>query len=145
VDTNNPEIERLWAMSMVEQIEVKQQLGALPGDEAQNAIENLGVQYHIVTDHTSMLVLDDSTYAKRGIERRTLQRNTIERQAQSLRAQQPIQNHQVDQKTPTYEKRAPGLRFGGGGALDIEDLNTLLIALLIGASYYVRRHLKHGP
>src|SRR5205085_475901 len=67
IDTENPEIERLWAMAMIEQIEVKEGAGLQPASECHDAIQNLGVGYQLVTDYTSMVVLDDATHAKHGI------------------------------------------------------------------------------
>ena len=81
-DTDNPEIERLWAMSLIEQIEVKESAGLQPAAESHDAIQNLGVAYQIVTDYTSMVVLDDATHAKRGITRNNQQRTATERTAQ---------------------------------------------------------------
>lgn len=143
VDTDNPEIERLWAMAQIEQIEQKQFLGATPATEGDDAIEHLGVTYQLVTDQTSMVVMGDESFAKRGIERRNQQRVATERAAQSVRAAQPVRNYRVDANQPTYTAPAPTLRSGGGGggggALD-PQLVTLMCGLLLFAAYrYWRR------
>lgn len=145
VDTENPEIERLWALAQIEQIEVKESIGALPASESKDAITQLGVAYQLVTDHTAMIVLDDATHASRGIDRKNQQRVASERSAQSVRAAQPVRNYQVDANQPTYPAPAPHVSHssggGGGGALDRGDIVMLLFFLVLaGASLHARHH-----
>lgn len=116
IDTDNPEIERLWAMSLIEQIEMNEAAGFLPPSESRDAITMLGVNYQLVTDHTSMVVLDDATHAKRGITRNNQQRIATERTAQSVRAAQPARQARVDTAQPAFPAPAPHVsRYGGGG------------------------------
>lgn len=141
VDTDNPEIERLWAMAQIERIEQKQFLGLMPATEGDNAIEHLGVTYQLVTDQTSMVVLSDESYARRGLERRNQQRVATERAAQNVRATQTVRNYRVDAAQPTYSAPAPTLRNGGGGggALD-PRLLVLMGGLLLFAVYRIGSH-----
>lgn len=146
-DTGNPEIERLWAMAQIEQIELQESIGATPPDEARDAIQNLGVAYQLVTDHTTMLLLDDDTFAKRGIARNNRQRTALERQAQSVRAQEGPRSYRVDAAQPAFTAPAPhvsqnGGGSAGGGALDPSLANLALFGLLIAAALYSRRHLR---
>jgi len=144
-DTDNPEIERLWAMAQIEQIEQKEILGVTPANETKDAITNLGVSYQLVTDHTSMVVMSDESFATRGIERRNQQRTATERAAQTLRAAAPVKSYRVDAQNPTYSAPAPHVSHGGGGhgggAMDREMF--LLICALLGivAYRYFRREL----
>ena len=116
IDTDNPEIERLWAMAMIEQIEVKEAAGLQPASESHDAIQNLGVAYQLVTDHTAMVVLDDATHARRGIARNNQQRAALERNAQSVRAVQPARQARADLAQPAFSAPAPHVsRYGGGG------------------------------
>ena len=142
VDTDNPEVERLWAMAQVEQIELKENIGLMPPSESKNAIQSLGVAYQIVTDHTSMVVLDDATFAKHGIARNNQQRVAAERSAQSVRATQAPKNYQVDAQKPTYNAPAHHINSsGGGGAIDAGTANVLLLLFLAAATFYARRHI----
>jgi Ca-activated chloride channel homolog len=145
-DTDNPEIERLWALAQIEQIELKEAIGQLPPSETKDAITSLGVTYQLVTDHTSMLVLDDATHAARGIDRKNQQRLATERTAQSVRAAQPVKNYQVDASQPTYTAPAPHVSHsggGGGGALERQDIVLLAVFIgLIGAAYVGRQAMK---
>jgi Ca-activated chloride channel homolog len=146
-NTDNPEIERLWALAQIEQIELKEAIGQMPPSESKDAITHLGVNYQLVTDHTSMIVLDDATHASRGIERKNQQRIAAERTAQSGRAAQPVQNYQVDASQPTYSAPAPHVSHsfggGGGGALERKDIVLLAVFIgLAGAAYAGRQAMK---
>jgi Ca-activated chloride channel family protein len=117
IDTDNPELERLWALAMIEKIEALERIGTMPMTESQNAIRDLGLEYQIVTDYTSMVVISDTAFAERGIERRNQARIAREQQARSQKAQQPAQNYTVDQQKPAFKFKTPSLG-GGGGAID---------------------------
>ncbi len=144
VDTDNPEIERLWALAQIEQIETKEAIGNTPANEAKDAITGLGVNYQLVTDHTAMVVLDDTTFNKRGIERRNQTRVANEVAAQSIRAAAPVKTYQVDAAQPTYTAPAPHVSHGGGGggggALTRDDILKLaILVLFITAAQHSRR------
>ncbi|MHC4917105.1 MAG: vWA domain-containing protein, partial [Planctomycetota bacterium] len=143
VETDNPEIERLWAMDRIERIEVRKNAGLLPAKEAEQAIADLGVSYQLVTDHTSMLVLSDDAFKKHGIERHNRARTAHEAQAQAARRNAPVRNYRVDQKDPAFANPAPRTGGGGGGigAVDpfVAGLSAMLIALAIGAGCARRR------
>jgi Ca-activated chloride channel family protein len=147
-DTDNPEIERLWALAQIEQLELKEAIGQLPPSKSKDAITSLGVAYQLVTDHTSIIVLDDATHAARGIDRKNQQRLATESTAQSVRAAQPVKNYQVDASQPTYTAPAPHVSHsggggGGGGALERQDIVLLAVFIgLIGAAYVGRQAMK---
>lgn len=149
-DTIHPEIERLWALAKIEQIEVQESLGKLPASESKSAIEGLGVKYQLVTDHTAMIVLDDTSFARRGIARDNQQRVARERQAQGVRAAHPAANHRVDTAQPTYAAPAPhvsrnqGGGGGGGGAIEVSPSNLALFGLLIAGLYVSRKYSAVG-
>jgi Ca-activated chloride channel family protein len=137
IDTDNPEVERLYALNRIEMLEDQENAGLLPATEAKDAIESLGVKYQLVTDHTSMVMLSDESFAQRGIERRNKARVTEERRAQTVRAGQPIKNYRVDESAPMFKHTAPTLApsgggsgggGGGGGALD-----PFAVLMLLGA------------
>lgn len=117
LDTNNPELERLWALATIEKIESRERIGQMPPSESETAIQDLGLNYQIVTDYTSMVVLSDSAFADRGIERCNQARMAREQQAQVIRSQQPVKSHRVDGKKPAFKFKVPSLG-GGGGAID---------------------------
>jgi Ca-activated chloride channel family protein len=141
LDTDNPELERLWALNRTEHIEARQQAGLLPAEEAETAILDLGLEYQIVTDYTSMVILSDEAFAARGIERRNRDRTAREHAAQATRAAQPVQNYRVDNSQPMFPDRAP--RSGGssgGGAVD--PISGVVALSLVGFSLLGRRRKR---
>jgi len=132
-DTSNPELERLWALAMTEDVTAREYAGVMPESEAKDAIRDLGVKYQLVTDYTSMLVLGDSDFAKRGIDRNNKQRIEVEHAAQTARVQAPPVSRRVDSSQPMFSGNSHSLS-GGGGAFDPA---TALLALLLAASAIV--------
>ncbi len=128
IDTGNPEIERLWAMDRIERLETREDAGLLDGNEARAAIADLGVRFQLVTDHTSMLLLDDASFARHNVERDNRERVAKERAAQRVRASEPPKNRRVDQNQPMFPGNEPSRR--GAGAIDpLTGLLALLVAL----------------
>jgi len=118
-------------LNQIEMIEDLRNAGLADADEAKDAIRDLGIACQLVTDETSMIVLTDEAMARHGVERRNQARTAIERQAQSRRASQPIQDHRVDRERRAFDFNAPGL--GGGGAIDPLGLLVFLGVGLGGA------------
>lgn len=123
-DTENPEIERLWALDQIEEIQLRMDTGSLVPSEGEDAIAALGVAYQIVTDETSMLVLDDPGFERHGVERRNRERAAREQVAHALRSSAPARNHRVDGGRPAFRGNAPSSK--GGGALDPLSLLVML-------------------
>ena len=115
-DTENPEIERLWALDRVEEIQAKADAGLMPQEEARGAIRDLGLAYQLVTDHTSMVILSDSKFEERGIERHNRGRIAAERAAQKVRSGQPVRSRRIDREAPMFEGPSASLGGGGNGA-----------------------------
>ncbi|MCI5207361.1 MAG: hypothetical protein D3910_00870 [Candidatus Electrothrix sp. ATG2] len=67
--TANPELERLWAYASIEQLSREMEDFGEDADMKQ-AITDLGVQYGLITDYTSMVVVRDEVFNKLGIKRR---------------------------------------------------------------------------
>jgi len=133
LDTDNPELERLWALNQIEQHKQLSTIGLLPPSEAEDIERNLGTKYQIVTDETSMLVLSDGAFIRHGIERKNQARVATERKAQSQRAQQPTRNYTVSKDQNTFPSRAPRIGGSGGGALDPFTAIGAVLAALAGA------------
>src|SRR5438477_1929472 len=130
-DTANPELERLWALAMTEDVTAREYAGVMPETEAENAIRDIGVRYQLVTDYTSMLVLADGDFTKRGIERNNKQRIEVEHAAQAARTTLPPLSARADSSQPMFSGRSHSLGHGGGGAFD--PLSALL-AMILAAS-----------
>ncbi len=109
----NPEIERLWAFAQIEQM---QQLNNDFGEQAdlKDGITDLALEYSIVTDYTSMLVVRDEVFTKHGVKRKNLKRLSVEEAAQLTRSQAPVVNHRVDTQQPMYSQPRASTHSGGG-------------------------------
>lgn len=136
IDTDHPEIERLWAMDRIEALELARDLGDIPEGEARQAIADLGVAHQIVTDETSMVVLADEAFERQGIARSNRERLERERTAQVARAGAPRPSRRVDSAQPAFPGRAHSPSSGAGAM----DLASLLLALVCaGAAAGARR------
>jgi Ca-activated chloride channel family protein len=152
VDTDNPEIERLWALDQIEQFELQTNRGEMPAGESENAIRDLGLAYQLVTDETSMLVLSDEAFERHSVTRNNRQRVAIERKAQSIRAAAPRPtNYRVDSKAPLTSGNAPrisppsssGGGGGGGGALPPFAVILMLLFSGLAAKLGIRKQQEN--
>lgn len=119
--TDHPELERLWALATIEQQIVAQQCGFVSTKDMKKTVQQLGIDYQLVTDYTSMIVLRDAKFEEYGVQRKNKQRIEKERQAQAFRAASGPQNNQADSASPMFSDPAPTLNNGGGsggGALN---------------------------
>jgi Ca-activated chloride channel family protein len=118
VDTANPELERLWALAKIEQ-KMEQVREQGESEQLRKQITDIGVNYSLVTDYTSMLVVTDDVMETQGIQRRNADRVQAERKAQQQRASQPMQNHRVDSGSNNSQgsfnnRPSPGIGSGSG-------------------------------
>jgi Ca-activated chloride channel homolog len=118
-----PELERLWALDMIHALQRRALLGLMAVDEMKQRVAELGVQYQLVTDETSMLVLDDQGFSDNGIERLNEARTSTEHAAQSSGSGQatsaPISSGSSGDDRDLY-----------GGALDPMTVGLSLVWLL---------------
>jgi len=120
-DTDNPELERMWALSRID--ELMQQIR----DEGENTalrkkIVELGTEYSLVTDYTSMLVVSEVEMEGLGIGRKNADRVNTERIAQQQKASQPVKNYNQDNNSSSgggmfNGKSSPGVGSGPVGPL----------------------------
>jgi Ca-activated chloride channel family protein len=148
--TENPEIERLWAYATIE--EMRQEMDDF-GEQAdlKQAVVDLGIEYSLVTDYTSMVVMRDEIFEQRGIERRNRARIKVEQEAQEHRAQRPPQSRRADTQQPMYQSDRSDLRSkssssgsssggsSGGGSLDVWYLLFLIPLMLV---YWQRKKVE---
>ncbi|MCG8569935.1 MAG: VIT and VWA domain-containing protein, partial [Spirochaetes bacterium] len=130
VDQNNPEIERLWAYSAIEDtMEQIREKGETDG--LKKNIMDIATHYSLVTNYTSMLVLNDQEWEELGIERKNKKRVEKERKAQQLKTTQPIQNYQIDQDKPESESMFKGLKAPNIGSSPVGPFFVLISGWLI--------------
>ncbi len=125
--SENPEIERLWAYASIEGM--MQEINNFGEDaDIQQSVTDMALEYGLVTDYTSMLVVRDEVFQSRGIKRNNLARLTVEHAAQQQRSQSAPQSRRVDQQQPMYSQSRAGL---GGGAFDPWTLALMIVSLMI--------------
>ena len=132
IDTDNPELERLWALRKIEEIESDKQLGIQSSSESEEAIQDIAIHYQIVTDYTSMIVLDDDSFQRYGIERRNAARTDEEHKAQSQRLLTAPKNYRVDKQQPAYQSPAPRIPSGGSGGGGGGAIHPISVLFLLG-------------
>lgn len=128
-DNRNPEIERLWAYASIRDM---QDMIDYLGDasEYRSAIIDTAVEYGLVTNHTSMIVIRDEQFEARNIDRKNRDRQIVEVAAAKNRQSQPIRNTRVDQSAPAFN--GPRSSHGqGSGSMGLE-LILLLMLLVVG-------------
>ncbi len=126
----NPELERIWAYATIENLQSKMDYFGADRD-TEDAITDLAIEYGLVTDYTSMIVVRDEVFAAQGIDRKNRDRVATERQARETRATQPPRSNRVDQQQPMYNKKNRPSLGGGGGAFGWPILIALASLLLM--------------
>ena len=122
IDTDNPEIERLWALASIDEVMEKIRLDG-EKESLRKEIVSLATEYSLVTDYTSMVVVNDVEAENMQLQRRNADRVSRERQAQQTRNTQPVKNYRVDQnkQNPSGNqgmfdgRSAPGIGSGPVG------------------------------
>lgn len=130
----NPELDRLWAYASIEQM-INEMDDFGEDADLKQAITDLSVEYGLVTDYTSMVVVRDEIFESLGIKRQNKKRLKIEAQAQQLRSNQAPASKRVDTSQPMFQSNRPSHSGGGsfGGWL------LVLLASLPGLQVALRR------
>jgi Ca-activated chloride channel family protein len=127
VDDSNPELERLYALAAIADLEREAFLRTGDGGEAKDAITDMAIRYSLVTDYTSMVVVEKARKAEYGLTDANANRRIAEREAAARRAragntvqtvtgQQPLAGRRAAHApTRAAQRRASGGGGGGGG------------------------------
>ena len=135
--TLNPEVERLWAYAQIQEFKDKADYLGINNSEYRSPIIDTAVEYGLVTDFTSMLVMTDEQFEQNGIERLNRDRRTKEQQAAAKRKTSPVQSKRVDQNQPAFNSNRPSYSGGGGSMGPFGFLMLLPLAIA-----FIRRR-KH--
>lgn len=125
VDDTTPEIDRIYAFAAIEDLQREAWLATGNEDEARSAVLDLALRYSLVTDYTSMIVVEEDRKAVHGIGNDNAQRRAREREAAAKRGreghrpqvvtgQRPLGGNQAEH-APTRYARSRGNGNGGGG------------------------------
>ena len=130
--TDNPELERLWALSKID--EHMEEIRDGSGESAlKKKIIALGEEYSLVTDYTSMIVLAEQEMENLGINRSNQSRVQKERKAQQQKANQAPANLRIDNNNGGMFNNSPSPGVGSG------PVGPLFILLLAGCRWLGRR------
>lgn len=138
VDATAPELERMFALHRVAALERATRRGLAESSETKAAVRDLGLQFQIVTDETSMLVLKDEAFARRGIARNNQTRADAERAAQIARAATPAVDRRADAERPMFDAPAFSRRSGSFDGMLVALSGCLLLFILLDTR---RRHV----
>lgn len=130
-DESAPEIERLWALARIEELEAQKRLGAEAG-EIDGMIGDIAQSYSLVTDETSMVVVREEAFAEHAIARRNKERVDRERGARAAREGAPSAAYAAKYSPRPVSSKPPAGLNGGGGC--VGPLFGLLTLLAAGAS-----------
>jgi Ca-activated chloride channel family protein len=138
VAEEDPELERLWALEMIHATQKHALLGLMPEAEARAKVTKLGIDYQLVTDETSMIVLDDAGFEEHGVERKNRDRTSLE--------QDPAGTPPVASTPGASSSGRPSSGYSTddgeayGGALDpLEAVLLLVLTLALFAPLSSRR------
>jgi Ca-activated chloride channel family protein len=142
--TENPEIERLWAYATIrDQQQTLDNFGKNP--DLKSSIVDLALEYGLVTDHTSMVVLREERFKALGIDRSNLRRTGIEQMARQQRAQRQVVSRRVDTQQPMYSSSRAN-HSSGSGAVDhwtilmLAPLGVIYVMFVVPGLISRRRH-----
>lgn len=135
-DTDNPEIERLWALSTIKNVMGEIQESGV-SDKLRKKVVDLGVEYSLVTDYTAMVVVDEIEAEELGFKRNNAKRIKKERDSQKSKSTKPGKNYRVDKTNssrtlaksnkPTFNgSSSPGIGTGPVGPFFIMLLLSVM-------------------
>lgn len=133
----NPELERLWAYASIEDLQAEIEDFGEKAD-LKRAATDLALEYGLVSDYTSMVVMREEQFAARNIQRNNQARVAAEQAARTQRAQVAPRTNRVDTQQPMYSGNRSS-HSGGGGAVDGW---TLAMLLLLAVSVFVSRRRR---
>lgn len=131
VDLENPEIERLWALSTIE--DKMKEIRTTDSSSLKKEVVDLGVEYSLVTEYTSMVVVENSEKESHGIGNKNNDRIQKERNAQTQKNQEAPKSRQVDDSNPeSSNSMFKGARSSNIGSGPVGPI-------LIGLAAYAKR------
>lgn len=130
----NPEIERLWAFASIEHLQSTLDYFGADADVEQ-AITDIATEYGLVTDFTSMLVVEDEVFQAMNIDRNNKRRVETEHKAREQRKTSPVNNNRADGHQPMFHDNRPAT----GGAGSISPLWGMIMMILMALFAFYHR------
>ncbi|EGA69407.1 von Willebrand factor type A (vWA) domain-containing protein [Vibrio sinaloensis DSM 21326] len=133
--TEHPELERMWAFSAIRDLQAQMDYLEQKDHDKEQAIEDIALEYGLLTDYTSLLVVEEEVFQQLGIERKNQTRVLKEQSAREIKQNQPVKPTRVDKNQPTFSQPTPsysgGGSGGGGGSMNILVLLSMIL-LVVG-------------
>lgn len=131
-----PEIERLWAYASIE--DIQNRIDYLGEDrDSEQAIVDLAIEYGLLTDYTSMVVVREEVREQYGIGRNNADRVAAEQSARQQRAAGPVRDHRQDANKSAFSTPRATPKSGGGS---LGPWTLLLVIPLLLLSERKRKH-----
>ncbi len=128
----HPELERLWAYSSIQ--DMMQEMDDFGEDaDLKHAVTDLSIEYGLVSNYTSMVVVRDEVFESLGIKRFNKQRVENEKQAQSKRSTQAPVSRRVDTQQPMFNSTRAS--HSGSGSFDSWMFVLLLPMLFVSRRF----------
>ncbi|MGX9417021.1 VIT and vWA domain-containing protein [Vibrio sp. WJH972] len=131
--TDNPELERLWAFSAIKDMEASMNYLGVKDADTEQALEELALEYGLLTDYTSLLVVEEDVFAENAIDRTNKTRVEKEQKARELRKTQDAKPTRADTQQPAYQTPVPS--YSGGGSSGGSTGGIALAMLLLVAVF----------
>ena len=144
-DARNPELERLYALAAIADLERESWLRTGDVGEERAAIVDMALRYSLVTDYTSMVVVEDGRKAEYGIGTANAERRARERRAAASRKTTPHAMRTMTGGQPLAGPRAAhapsrqAARSGGGGGGGSGAVGPIWLLLAAGLAAGSRR------
>ncbi|MDD1781813.1 VIT and VWA domain-containing protein [Enterovibrio sp. ZSDZ35] len=128
--TRNPELERMWALSAIKDLEATMDYFEEKDRDTESAIEDIALEYGLLTDYTSLLVVEEDVFAQLGLDRNNKTRVETEQQARAQRKTANVSPSRADTQQPMFSQPAPTHSGGGSGGGSIGYVMIMMLGAL---------------
>lgn len=143
--TEHPELERMWALSATRDLQEQMDYLEQKDRDKEQAIEDIALEYGLLTDYTSLLVVEEEMFQQLGMERKNQARVLKEQSAREVKKNNPVKPTRADKNQPTFNQPTPsysgGGSGGGGGSMNLVVLLSMIL-LVVGRGVLARKPRK---
>ncbi|KHT51534.1 VIT and vWA domain-containing protein [Vibrio sinaloensis] len=127
----HPELERMWALSAIRDLQEQMDYLEQKDRDKEQAIEDIALEYGLLTDYTSLLVVEEEMFQQLGMERKNQARVLKEQSAREVKKNNPVKPTRADKNQPTFNQPTPsysgGGSGGGGGSINLVVLLSMIL------------------
>ncbi|MGL6316423.1 VIT domain-containing protein [Vibrio sp. WXL103] len=122
----HPELERMWALSAIRDLQEQMDYLEQKDSDKEQAIEDIALEYGLLTDYTSLLIVEEAVFEQLGMERKNQSRVLKEQSAREAKQNKPIKPTRADNNQPMFSQPAPTHSGGSGGSMHILALLCMI-------------------